>query len=176
MKSFKMDHKYFQRGQTWPECLTSWQHERVDMLTRVQDAATLPGFSAWLQTLPQGTRFALVYDAYLADTCKLLPTLAHTLEQAPNLICRYFDHDYFFPDLHPTLGRRLPCLVPLDHEGVLQAPWGPRPEQVTRELAATGGTDAKQRLAWLLAYEQERYERLLDDDLLAFTRQWHIFN
>ncbi len=176
MKAFKMDPKYFQRGQTWSECLTSWQHERLNLLARVQDAATLPGFANWLQNLPQGSRFAIVYDAYLADTRKLLPTLAHTLEQAPNLTCHFFDHDYYFPDLQQTLERRLPCLVPLDHEGLLQQPWGPRPEQITRELVAFGATDPQQRLAWLLDYDQVRYEHLLDEDLLSFARHWHIFN
>lgn len=168
--AFKMDPKYFQRGQTWQECLTSWQYERVNFLARAQEAPILPQFAAWLSQLPEGTRFAIVYDPYLADTRKLLPVLARTLEQAANLSLRLFDNDIFFPDLHGVVGRRVPCLLALDAEGYPQRAWGPRPAQVTREMELAGFADAQQRLSWLLGYEQAHYEHMLDEELTAFAK------
>ncbi len=168
--AFKMDPKYFQRGQTWQECLTSWQHERANFLARVQEAPILPKFAAWLTQQPDGTRFALVYDPFLADSRKVLPALARTLDQAANVTVRCFDHSIYFPDLHGVIGRRVPCWLTLDQAGNLLHPWGPRPTEITREMAAADLCDAQQRLSWLLGYDQARFDELLDQDLTTFAQ------
>ena len=168
---YRFSPTFFQRGQTWQECLASWQHDRRYFLTLVSESRPLPQLAVALARAPRAGRVAVYYDPLVSDVRKLLPALGLTLQAAEHLQVRFFDARIYFPELYPVFGRAKPTLAFLKDDGSLAETWGPRPAAVTEQLPAQD-EDPLGRAAWLMTYDQDCYRQLAETELLQCVGRW----
>ncbi len=163
------DNQFFQRGQTWRECLESWETDREEFLRRVQKRPILKTALKRLSLLPKGTRIAVYYSQRTLDSRMNLPAVGALFQQIAHIETRYFCDAFFFPALYEALGRKAPQILLQKETGVFHSEWGPRPEPLTRELA-----EMKQDRpganpdAWLVGLDRARRIELLDQSLAQF--------
>lgn len=166
--TFCFDNKLFQRGQTWQECLASWQTHRLTFLDKIAKAPKLTKTSERLAHLPPQTRFSIYYSNYKLDTWLSLPIIGVTLAAFPLLEVRFHCAEYFFPILGQTLGRQTPLLMMLDGQGRIARQWGPRPASVSKALEQMQNRAASDRDRWLVHLDPTRFAALLDEELNQF--------
>jgi len=166
MTSIYFDNQFYQRGQTWRECLEAWEPEREDFLRRVQRRPVLQSAVTRLSEFPRGARLAVYYSQRTLDSRLALPAIGATLQQATHVETRYFCDAFFFPALYESLGRKAPQILVRSESGMFHPSWGPRPEALTHELARfqdqQPGADPD---AWLLGFDPARLHALLDESL-----------
>ncbi|CAM2009223.1 hypothetical protein [Acanthopleuribacter pedis] len=166
--TFCFDNKLFQRGQTWQECLASWQTHRLTFLDKIANAPQLTKTSDQLAKLPPYTRFAVYYSNYKLDTWLSLPIIGGSLAAFDHLEVRFHCAEYFFPVMGRTLGRKTPLLMLLDQQGTIRDQWGPRPASVSKALEQMQNRAASDRDRWLVHLDPTRFAALLDEELNQF--------
>ena len=165
MDAFRFDHKLFQRGQTWRECMESWKYRRDLFLERALQDFSLPKSEKVLASMTD-RRIVVLYDPKMLDAMKTVPILGNVLSRIPSLELRLFSQDIFFPVLYQPFGRHSPRLLLLEAEGRVEELWGPRPEAITRQLqdiSVENGHGERDRLLW--DYQDLEFCALLDDSL-----------
>ena len=163
MTIFHFDNRLFQRGQTWEECIESWEYKRDTFLHNVREGRTLKSTAKLLLKLPNHTRIAVYYSNAMLDSLKALPMLGNTFAQDPHIVTRYFCGEHFFPILYEVLGRKMPQVLFLTRSGASRPVWGPRPETVTAQLSHQ--EDGMKSDDWLQSYDMDRFQKELDQSL-----------
>ena len=126
MKPFQFNDRFFQRGQTWRECLETWEPERDAFLRRSSLKSLLQKSLSSLVHHHKGRRFAVLYHFASIDSELALPALGATFTRVEHIEVRFFNLAYFFPALNPHFGRKVPQVLALNHEGICTGSWGPR--------------------------------------------------
>jgi len=168
MVAFQFSDRFFQRGQTWWECLESWQHERADFLNQVKRDSTLESFGDCLRQCDRDVRLAVVYSQHLRDSRMALPAIGNTISRNEAFQARFFWTDVYFPAFHTLIRRPAFRILRLDGEGAVSASWGPRPAAISQELQALPLHSPAARDQWLTNYDERRYLQALDRFLTGF--------
>lgn len=156
MNPFQLSNKLFQKGQTWHECVESWQGRRRLFLERLDQASQLRQTSGILASHVGESRLAVYFSQWSTDALMALPFIGVTLSGQPHVQVRFFSSEFYFPLLHEALGRCTPLLLLLAPNGEAYEVWSQRPEEMQLQ-------DCKQSVeAFLLDYSLERYGALLD--------------
>lgn len=112
--ALEINDRLYQRGQTWRECLGSWEHEREILLRHFKDSDANP------LRFPKSLRFLIWYQRDRVDT---MPQLAFLLRQsASDDRTRFFDADVFFSRLYEVFGRSGPAILAVDSNGQTVGP------------------------------------------------------
>ena len=170
MASFRFDNPFFQRGQTWTECLESWVYRRRRFLASAADATVLPLTASILEELTEPKRIAVYYNPSGPDTFRVLPLIGSTLDHLSHVETRFFNFDFFFPVLYTHLGRRTPKLVFLDRNGEWIAVWGPGPDKVAMETEKRLHPSGETRDRLVGEYDDRRYAGALDGSIAGFVK------
>lgn len=171
MKPFQFNDRFFQRGQTWRECLETWEPERDAFLRRASLKPLLQQSLSALVHHHKGRRFAVLYHFASIDSAIALPALGATFTRVDHIEVRFFNLAYFFPVLNPHFGRKVPQILALNHDGFCIDKWGPRPPEVAALIAdedpeKRGDLDAKLR-----AFPPEAFLEALDQSVYDFIHK-----
>lgn len=134
MKDFQFSDRFFQRGQTWRECLETWEPERDAFLRRASQKSLLQKSLSALVHHHKGRRFVVLYHFASTDSALSLPALGATFTRVDHIEVRFFNMAYFFPMLYPNFGRVVPQVLALNAEGFCSQKWGPRPASLDELL------------------------------------------
>jgi len=134
MKPFQFNDRFFQRGQTWRECLETWEPERDAFLRSASQKPLLQKTLSELVHNHKGARFGVLYHFASIDSALALPAIGATFTRVEHLEVRFFNMSFFFPALNPHFGRKVPQVLALNDHGHCQHQWGPRPPEVAAIL------------------------------------------
>ena len=167
MNNWNMNHRLFQRGQTWLECRESWTFQRDYFLKKTLEQPQLATASEAYKKMKADKRILVYYSWWALDSLKSLPVIGNTLALNPQIEVRYFRAEVYVPVLYAHLGRKAPQIVLLN-DGEVDAVWGPRPELMTRELKEQRQDPQVNIDQWFWTYNEDRYLSLLDESLSAW--------
>ena len=169
MKPFQFNDRFFQRGQTWRECLETWEPERDAFLRRSSQKPLLQKTLSELVHNHKGARFGVLYHFASIDSALALPAIGATFTRVEHLEVRFFNMSFFFPALNPHFGRKVPQVLALDTKGFCSSQWGPRPEEIESaihlETTELNGRELDDRLRRI---PQQDYLATLDRALFEF--------
>jgi len=171
MKCFRFDDRFFQRGQTWRECLETWEPQRDSFLRFATQKTLLQKTLSALVHNQRGRRFAVLYHFASTDSELSLPAIGASFTRVDHIEVRFFNMAYFFPALHPHFGRLVPKVLALDPEGCAIQQWGPRPPEIDAILPETHPDLRREIDAQLRSYPRQDYLEALDRSLQQFVSE-----